>query len=161
MLYPEKVRVALEAKKDKFANAQIELQQDIDRLKGALNNLSSLKRDEIESLLAGILSPGARPTNEQDNYPNIIVSFVNSWKNKQESLLWAKKTLEGISTFATDGSQISPSKDLSIPVGVIQIGWYENRHQSNGKYVKDVALEVLSPDELSEDEGEEGDSRNG
>jgi len=156
MLYPEKVRVALEAKKDKFASAQIELQQDIDRLKGALNSLSNMKRDEIESRLAGILSPGAHPTEEQDNYPNIIVPFVNSWENKQESLLWAKKTLQGINTFAADGSQISPSKDLSIPVGVIQVGWYENRHQSNGEYVKDVALEVLSPDELSEDEGEEG-----
>jgi hypothetical protein len=156
MLYPEKVRVALEAKKDKFTSAQIELQQDIDRLKEALNNLSSLKRDEIEKRLAGILAPGARPTEEQDNYPDIIVPFVNSWKNKQESLFWAKKTLQGINTFAADGSQISPSKDLSIPVGVIQVGWYENRHQPNGEYVKDINLEVLSPDELSEDEGEEG-----
>ena len=156
MLHPEKVRAALEAKKDKFTSAQIELQHDIDRLKAALINLPNLKQDEIEKRLAGIPSPGALPTEEQDDYLTNIVPFVNAWKNKQESLEWAKNTLSGMTTFATDGSQISPSKDLSIPVGVIQVGWYENRHQSNGKYIKDIDLEVLSPDELSEDEGEEG-----
>jgi hypothetical protein len=156
MLHPDKARAALDAKKDKFVNAQVELQQDIDRLKKALNNLASLKRDEIEQRLAEIPNPGARPTEEQDTCPKNIVSFVNTWKTKQESLDWAKGALQGLTTFAADGSQISPSKDLSIPVGVVQVGWYENRHQADGKYVKDIDLEVLSPDELSEDEGEEG-----
>lgn len=60
--------------------------------------------------------------------------------------------LQGVPTLATDGSQISPSKEISIPVGVVQVGWFENRHQLDGSYVKDIQVEVLAPDELSSDD---------
>jgi hypothetical protein len=57
--------------------------------------------------------------------------------------------LLGISTFAVDGSQIYPSKDFSIPVALVQIGWFENAHLPGGIYEKDTQLEVMTPAELS------------
>jgi hypothetical protein len=37
--------------------------------------------------------------------------------------------LDPTKTIAVDGSQILPSNELSIPVGVEQIAWFENRHR--------------------------------
>jgi hypothetical protein len=54
----------------------------------------------------------------------------------------------GITTFAVDGSQIYPSKDLSIPVALVQIGWFENPHLSTGDYEKDIRLDVMTPQDL-------------
>jgi hypothetical protein len=56
---------------------------------------------------------------------------------------------------AVDGSQIPPSKEISTPVGAVQIGWYINYHVAGGRYEKDVAFTVLAPDELGEEEGGE------
>ena len=156
MLHPAKLRAALEAKKDKFSRAEIALLEDIKRLQEALDGFSTIALEEIQQRLSGISDPGARPTQEHTCFPSVVVPFINNWTNKQESLAWAKEELQGNPTIAVDGSQIPPSKDLSIPVGVVQVGWYENMHQNNGKYVKDVDLEVLSPEDFSEDEQEEG-----
>jgi hypothetical protein len=46
---------------------------------------------------------------------------------------------------AVDGSQIPPSKELSVPVGAIQIGWFLNYHLPGGRYEKDVLFMVLAP----------------
>jgi hypothetical protein len=57
--------------------------------------------------------------------------------------------LVGQTTFAVDGSQIPPSTDFSVPVGAVQVAWFENRHAPGGQYVKDLIFEVLAPEELS------------
>lgn len=156
MLHPNKLREALDAKKETFSRAEANLLEDISRLKAALQNLPSLSLAEIDARLLAIPNPGARPTQEQACFPSVVVPFINTWTNKEESLAWAKTVLQGITTIAADGSQIPPSKDLSIPVGVVQVGWFENKHQPGGKYVKDIACEVLGPEDLAEDEREEG-----
>ena len=51
-----------------------------------------------------------------------------------------------------DGSQITPTKDFSVPVGAVQIGWFVNTHTAGGDYVKDIAFEVLAPDELADED---------
>jgi len=156
MLHPNKLRAALDAKKETFSRAEANLLEDISRLKAALQNLPSLSLAEIDARLSAIPDPGARPTQEQACFPSVVVPFLNTWTNKEESLAWAKTVLQGITTIAADGSQIPPSKDLSIPVGVVQVGWFENKHQPGGKYVKDIACKVLGPEDLAEDEREEG-----
>ncbi len=156
MLDPKKLKAALVLKQEEFANAELALLEEIKTLREAIKNFSNLSFDVIQRCLSEIPKPGARPTAEHTRYSSIVVPFQNNWTNKQESLAWAKDILLGTPTIAADGSQIPPSKDLSIPVGVVQVGWYENKHQEDGKYVKDIQLEVLSSNDLSEDEQEEG-----
>jgi hypothetical protein len=127
----------------------------LDILVQALKTLATLSLAEVESRLAGIPWPGARPTAEHEQHEGIVISFAESWSNHRQAREWALEVLHNVPTFATDGSQISPARDISIPVAVVQAGWFENRHQDNGAYVKDIAVEVLAPDELAEDEGEE------
>ena len=68
--------------------------------------------------------------------------------NREERLAWARPRLTGVTTFAVDGSQIYPSKDFSIPIALIQVGWYENLHLPAGAYQKDVAVDILTPAQL-------------
>jgi hypothetical protein len=76
------------------------------------------------------------------------VANQHHWANREDSLVWVKEQLAGVTTFAVDGSQIFPSKDVSLPVALIQIGWFENPHTPDGQYTKDIALDVLTPDDL-------------
>ena len=155
MLHPGKVIAALEAKRDRFTAAEEIRQEDLDALGQALEELAALSLAEVESRLSGIPWPGARPTAEHEQYGDIVIPFAENWSNHRQAREWALGVLQGVPTFAVDGSQISPARDISIPVAVVQVGWFENRHQADGAYVKDIAVEVLAPDELAEDEREE------
>jgi hypothetical protein len=155
MLNQHKMVAALEAKSDHFRESERVRQEDQDALIQALEALTDFSLAEIESRLADIQWPGARPTSEHEQYRSLVIPFAEDWSNHRQAREWALELLQGVPTFASDGSQISPSKDLSIPVGVVQVGWFENRHQADGAYTKDIAVEVLPPDELTEDEGEE------
>jgi hypothetical protein len=155
MLHPGKLVAALEAKRDRFTAAEETLQEDLDTLGQALETLATLSLAEVESRLAGIPWPGARPTDEHEQHEGIVIPFAESWSNHRQAREWALEVLHAVPTFAADGSQIPPARDISIPVAVVQVGWFENRHQDDGAYVKDIAVEVLAPDELAEDEGEE------
>lgn len=76
------------------------------------------------------------------------ISFEVELTNREESLAWARPRLTGVTTFAVDGSQIYPSKDFSIPIALIQVGWFENLHLPTGAYQKDVAVDILTPAQL-------------
>lgn len=77
-----------------------------------------------------------------------VIPNPHHWANREESLVWVKTMLSGITTFAVDGSQIFPSKDVSVPIALIQIGWFENPHTAEGEYHKDIELDVLTPRDL-------------
>lgn len=153
MLFPEKVVEALQDKRQLFQAAQASLQSAYTELASALTQFEGCSQQDLEVMLKDIAWPGARPTIEQDLQPSVI-SFGQSWVHHQEARAWAMDILRGVSTFAADGSQISPQKDISIPVGMVQIGWFENDHVDDGQglYIKDVAVEILAPDELSGNE---------
>ena len=155
MLHQGKIIAALKAKQTRFTESEQTRQENLDVLTQALETLATLSLPQVESRLAGIPWPGARPTAEHERYGDIVISFAESWSNHRQAREWALDVLHGVPTFAADGSQISPARDISIPVAVVQVGWFENRHQDDGTYVKDIAVEVLAPDELAEDEREE------
>jgi len=155
MLHLPKVIQALEAKRDAFRHYQLEQRQELSYYERALDLLSQVRREEIEKRLAQIPWPGARPTIEHDAHDNIVIPFDQCWANHEEARAWARQTLLGTATFAVDGSQITPSKDFSIPVGAVQVGWFENPHMPGGTYTKDIRFEVLAPNELAEDANEE------
>jgi hypothetical protein len=154
MFHHGKVIAALEAKADRFAGYDLELNDTLATFNETLTGMSGLSRAEVEAQLAGVRWPGARPTAEHDLHPGVVVPFQQQWTNHQQARDWAMSVLAGVPTVAVDGSQITPSKELSIPVGAVQIGWFVNPHESDTAYVKDIAFEVLAPDELA-DEGEE------
>lgn len=150
MLHPEKVHAALSEKQSHFAAGQRAMSAELEAFQGALTRLTALDLQAANAKLAPIERPGARPTAEFDRYDGLIVPFEPRWSNHQQARAWARATLEGVPTFAVDGSQISPTKDVSIPIGLVQVGWFENDHVPGGEYIKDLAVEVLSPVDLGE-----------
>ncbi len=158
MLVRNKVIAALEAKKDRFAGYQVDLRDTLDRYQAALDRLPTLSREEIEARFAQkeIQWPGARPTAEHDRLHDTVVSFGEQWASHERARAWARAILLNAPTFAVDGSQIPPSRDFSLPVGAVQVGWFENPHSPGGQYVKDLAFEVLAPDEMAETAGDGG-----
>ena len=153
MLHTSKLMAALETKRERFLAAESLSQADLEALQVALAAFQDKSRAAVEAEISGVEWPGARPTVEQDTQP-LIVPFNENWSNHRQARSWALEVLRDVTTFAADGSQISPSRDISIPVGVVQVGWFENRHIDDGKggYVKDIEVEILAPDELSGEE---------
>jgi len=152
MIHPKKIQSALEAKKEFFKNIDLELQKDFQSLNKSINEYESLDVDEILEKISEVNQPGSYPTQEHSVAANMVIPFGKQWNNHQESREWAKEKINGVITFAADGSQIMPSKDISVPVGVVQVGWFENSHKDDGSYIKDIAVDVLSPKEFSGDE---------
>jgi hypothetical protein len=76
------------------------------------------------------------------------------WSNREESLAWVRDRIGGVATFAVDGSQIYPSKDISIPIALVQIGWFENHHLPTGGYEKNINLDILTPIDLRDLQGD-------
>jgi hypothetical protein len=154
MFHRERVIAALEAKADRFAGYELALSDTLAAYEQALAELERLSQAEVGARLAGILWPGARPTIEQDQYPGIVVPFAQTWANHEQARAWARQVLAGTPTVAVDGSQITPSKEISMPVGAVQVGWFSNPHCEDQNYVKDIHFEVLAPDELADEDEE-------
>lgn len=90
---------------------------------------------------------GAEPVEPLGQWESWVMPSGLKWQSREESHHWVRDRLLGISTFAVDGSQIYPGKDLSIPIALVQIGWFENFHQ-DGRYEKDIAVDVMTPKDL-------------
>lgn len=151
MFHRERVIEALEAKAHRFVGYELELSDTIAAYEQALAELAGLSRAEVEAQLAEIPWPGARPTIEHDQHPGIVVPFGQTWTNHEQARAWARDVLAGVPTVAVDGSQITPSRDISVPVGAVQIGWFVNPHDGAQSYVKDIYFEVLAPEELADE----------
>ncbi|MBN2471373.1 MAG: DNA double-strand break repair nuclease NurA, partial [Anaerolineae bacterium] len=147
-LYADRVAQALRSKGGDFEESQRDIVEDMQRVHDALAVLERMSREQLEQAIATISRPGARPTAEQDELP-LVQRFGTPLDDHRQAREWARDRLAGVTTFAADGSQIFPSKDMSIPVGLVQVGWFENRHDAEGTYVKDVQVDVLTPQELS------------
>jgi hypothetical protein len=156
MLSPEKVRAALEAKKDRFADFDVQTQQESDRYRAAFDALAQQSKAQIEAGLQGKDYPGARPTAEHDTGSGLVVPFGQTWNNHEEARAWAMSILRGVPTLAVDGSQIQAQRDVSIPVAVVQVGWFFNPHDPDQSYEKNIHVEVLAPDEFAEEDVGEG-----
>jgi hypothetical protein len=158
-----RVIAALEAKREAFAGYELRAGQDLERYAEALDWLSTRSREQVLQQLANSpgLAPvddpqraapraGALPTAERVAGQAVLRPFGPRWANHQEARAWALAVLQGVTTLAVDGSQVTPSRDFSIPVGAVQVGWFENTHDAaTGGYTKDIRFEVLPPEELA------------
>ncbi|MNX23024.1 NurA domain protein [compost metagenome] len=144
MLDRNQLLSALEARASDFARFDRARHQAMVRLQEALSRLE--RRGFADLGLDGAPSPGALPTSELSQ--GLIRPFSAAFRHHPDALTWAQQQLEGLTSFAADGSQFEPDNRYSLPVALIQVGSYENRHQHEGAYRKETDLQVLTPSDL-------------
>lgn len=149
-LKPSQILALLKAKRSHFQTFDQTALQALQKYRAAL---AAASQDSEKPLLEQLSSfnpddRGAEPLEPLGDYPNWVIRSGLVWQSREESYQWVRDRLTGISTFAVDGSQIYPGKDLSIPVALVQIGWFENLHRTDGYYEKDIDLDVMTPTDL-------------
>jgi hypothetical protein len=152
MLSRSHVVRALQAKRDEFTSFESERLETRDRYAEFLQALAVETRAGLIGKLRGIPHPGALPTVERVAGQSIVQPFGTTWENHDQARSWAMDRLRGVATIAVDGSQITPDPSLMMPVGAVQVGWFENPHDPDRPYVKDILFEILAPAELSPDQ---------
>src|SRR5499426_2419790 len=155
MIQRDKILQQLQSKRDQFLAFEDSFQDEAGRYLDALDRMSMLPGSELARRLATVKTPGALPTSEFDSAAGLRVEFPHKWKNHQEAREWAFDALLDHPTFAVDGSQIRPDDDFSIPVAAVQVAWFENRHTVDGRYIKDARFEVLTPEDLTVEFGDD------
>lgn len=148
-LKPSQIHDILTTKRDEFIAFNQEAWQQLQDYRDVLVNISASGEADLQTRLAKHpVGTGARLLEPLNKTKTGVIPFNLVWQNREQSLTWVRQRLTGITTFAVDGSQIYPGKDLSIPIALVQIGWFENPHLPTGEYEKDITLDVMTPGDL-------------
>jgi hypothetical protein len=116
-------------------------------LKSAIPGVFSQDFAALDAQLSALgVETGARPTIEYQ--PGLLKPFPRAFTSLKECVDYARQVLQGVSFTCTDGSQIYPSPDFSIPVAVVQVVHYRNEHSVDRLYEKKSHVEILPPDKL-------------
>src|SRR5919206_4728921 len=165
MLHKGKLLTALNEKRGQFSLYDGSFGEQLGLYQETLETLSQRYASSAQLELAlppdesGQPTAGARPSIEFDRwlveaeqhaYHGPLVPFGREFANHEQARQWAE-CIEGVTTVAVDGSQLLPWRDASIPVALIQVGFFANPHARGRPYTKDVRIEVLSPDEIMEE----------
>jgi hypothetical protein len=150
MLYQHLLSQALESKREEFLQFDRSWREDVQDYVRRLRSLGGRGSREVAEAVSASKEPGAIPSGELDRAGSIVVPFDQSWRTHEEARRWAIEVLEGRVTFAADGSQLVPGRDVSLPVAAVQVAWFENPHTRDGRYEKNVRCALLSPQELLE-----------
>ncbi|MEO1590717.1 MAG: DNA double-strand break repair nuclease NurA [Cyanobacteria bacterium J06632_22] len=146
---PTQIHNILNHKRDDFTRFDGRVSKALTQYERAWQTLS---QTPIETLWEWSLgqegSVGARPLEDFEDTHTGVRRCGLTWGNREQSMVWVKQQLQGVTTFAVDGSQIFPSKDVSIPIALVQIGWFENPHSDQHPYCKDIDLDVMTPADL-------------
>src|SRR5579859_1658895 len=169
MLHKGKLQAALQVKKGQFTVYDGTFSDQLQAYRHALETLhqhytSSKQLEDILPPDGSRIPAGARPSIEFDRWlvsvdhqtakTSPIHPFGRTFANHEQARQWAE-CIEGITTLAVDGSQLMPWRDASIPVALIQVGFFANPHMLGQPYTKDVRMEVLAPDEIVEEAKQE------
>ena len=148
-LKPSQIQDILNTKRDEFTAFSQETWQQLQQYRSMLSHLSPQGETELSKRLKKFSGDvGARLLEPLTKAVNGVIPCKLVWQNREQSLAWVRDRLTGITTFAVDGSQIYPGKDISIPIALVQIGWFENLHLPTGGYEKDVVVDVMTPSDL-------------
>ncbi|MBD2102878.1 DNA double-strand break repair nuclease NurA [Leptolyngbya sp. FACHB-261] len=159
-LKPSQLVSLLHSKRDDFAHFNHQAITDLQRYRTSLKQVAKLSAAEVDEKLRQCEAPGAIPLEPTHARTGWILNAQLNFTSREQSFDWARQRIVGVSTFAVDGSQVFPSKDLSLPIALVQVGWFENPHTLDGKYTKDVELDVMTPAELrTSNSGEPADRR--
>ena len=142
---PSQILAALDRKSRDFTQFDHNIASDLKQYRDCWKALTKGSIADLQP----IPSPaGAIPLEGFDRVKKGAIPSGLRWESREDSLVWVRQQLAGVTTFAADGSQIFPSKDVSLPVALVQVGWFENRHTDSGDYQKDIQLDVLTPEDL-------------
>ncbi len=153
MLYRELLTTELDKQRDDFRRFSQSQASDLTEYLHKLEQLNQTPYAEIQKRLAD-KNAGAIPSDELDRLKSFSVSFAESWANHETARVWANEILKNRTTFAADGSQLFSEREVSLPVGAIQIGWFENPHDAMQHYEKSAYFEILSPEVLLQQQEE-------
>ncbi len=115
-----------------------------DALRDALEDYEA---DPLQAELGPDRYPGALPTREWNDNNTPVVPFEQSasWDNHEAVNEYAKEVLEDVTTIAADGSELGPTSEFTVPLGLVQVAWMANHHHKDGNYDEGVNTRVLGP----------------
>ncbi|MGB7208715.1 MAG: DNA double-strand break repair nuclease NurA [Pyrinomonadaceae bacterium] len=119
-----------------------------------LSRLAETPYADIQRRFEDAENIGAFPASEIESSRSFVFPFGISWLNHERARCWAAEILDDRTTFAADGSQIYAGRETSVPVAMIQIGGFENPHNTEKTYEKTSRVEILSPADLFLDQEE-------
>ncbi|HVF49793.1 MAG TPA: DNA double-strand break repair nuclease NurA [Pyrinomonadaceae bacterium] len=160
MIYRQHLLSALDARRDDFVDFERVWRGEVGRGARVLQRLGGRTSVEIgRELEASKGAAGALPSAELEQHAAFAVAFSGRWRSHEEARRWARATLAGRVTFAADGSQILPGREISLPVAGVQVAYFENPHAGEGgatAYRKDARFSVVTPGELLQADGGAG-----
>lgn len=149
MLYRNLLAEALAERREEFLRFDKSWRESVAEYCERLRTLGALSSLEVHSRAASArISSGALPSAELDHVGSMVVPFTKTWATHEEARSWALDALTERVTFAADGSQLTPGKEISLPVAVVQVAWFENPHARNQPYEKQARSSIVSPEEL-------------
>jgi hypothetical protein len=150
MLYRSLLTKALEDKRDDFTSFDRAWREDVREYGRRLTLLGQQTVAGVRLGTAREPAPGALPSLELERAGSMAVPFAERWRNHEEARRWAITALARRTTFAADGSQLLPGREISMPVAAVQVAWFENPHTREGNYEKQAKFSIISPAEFLE-----------
>jgi hypothetical protein len=150
MLYPGLLTKALEDKRDDFTSFDRAWRDDVREYASRLERLGGKSSADVRLETEAEAAPGALPSDELERLASMVVPFRERWRNHEEARRWAIEALQERVTFAADGSQLLPGREISMPVAAVQVAWFENPHTREGRYRKQADFSIVSPAEFLE-----------
>ncbi|HKG12905.1 MAG TPA: DNA double-strand break repair nuclease NurA [Pyrinomonadaceae bacterium] len=148
MLYRTHVLSALEERREQFVSFERGLRDGVGELAARLRALAGRTGEEVRRASESEGKRVTYPSNELEGANATVVPFGERWRSHEEARRWALGALSNRVTFAADGSQLYPGREASVPVAAVQVASFENPHSPEGRYLKDVHFELITPDEL-------------
>lgn len=149
MLYRELLTTELHKQREDFRRFAASQAGDLDYYVKKLFRFAATSFAEVSVILRDCADCGAMPTEEMNLVNDFSLNFRERWANHEEARRWASGILEKRTTFAADGSQILLERETSFRVGGVQIGWFENPHDTEKNYEKNAKFTVISPQDFS------------
>jgi hypothetical protein len=148
MLYKELLTEELNQKSEGFRRFAVDKAEDLGAYLEKFALFCRKSYAEIAFVLQKTENYGAHPAEEFDAAEDFTFAFGEAWTNHEDARRWAFGVLQKRTTFAADGSQLFFEREVSLPVGAIQIGWFENPHDETKPYRKNAEFRVLAPEDL-------------
>ena len=150
--YPEAVLEELQDHAEEIRTFTEATESTVEQYREAFRDLlETAEADRLRTALGPDRYPGALPTAEFDTADSPIVAFEQSagWENHEAVNAYAKSVLEGVTTVAADGSELGPTEEFTVPLGLVQVAWVANHHAPDGDYEDGVRTELLGPETVT------------
>jgi hypothetical protein len=154
MLFTKLLQNELDNRRDDFRSYSEEQARELAFYLDALKALQTTDFTEVQRICSENESIGAVPADELAQSRSFSFPFDEKWQNHEQARAWSMEILKNRTTFAADGSQLYFEKETSLPIGAIQIGWFENPHDGSQNYKKNAEFTILSPKDLLQDQEE-------